>query len=75
MLNLSAIIWGFVIILTPVFIIILDNRWELPVSLFIMFHNALFLFLADKMSLSTSLFCLFYHFPKNQSIILNSEVC
>ena len=65
MLNLSAIIWRFVIILTPVFVIVLDNRWELPISLFIMFHNVLFLFLPDKMSLSTSLcFASFITFPK-----------
>jgi len=50
MLNLSVIICGFVIILTLVFIIILDAWWELPISLFIIFHKALFLFLADKMS-------------------------
>ena len=55
MLNLSVIILGIVIIFTPVFIIIVDTWWELPISLFIIFHKALFLFLADKMSLSASL--------------------
>ena len=65
MLNLFAITWSFVIILTPVFVIILDNRLELPVSLFIMFHNAFFLILPDKISLSTSLcFASFITFPK-----------
>ena len=47
MVNLFVIIWGFVIILTLVFIIILGTRWELPDSLFITFHNAVFLFSAE----------------------------
>ena len=55
MLNFSVIVRGFVIILSPVFNIMSGLCWELPVSPFIIFHNALFLFLADKMSLSASL--------------------
>jgi len=76
MLNFSVIVRGFVIILSPVFNIMSGLCWELPVSPFIIFHNALFLFLADKMSLSASLslsffFCFFCHFPIDHLIILN----
>jgi len=37
---------------SPVLFIILQICWELPVSLFINIHEALFLFLADKTNLS-----------------------
>jgi hypothetical protein len=52
MLNFSVIIRGFVTILFSVFIIILGNLRELPVSLFIIFQN--YLFLDEKLNLSAS---------------------
>ena len=51
--------------LSSVLIVILQVCWELPVSLFINVHTALFLILADKTNVKFFLFCLFYHFPKN----------